>query len=145
MKIYNFTFYISLLNLSNVYNIPKDIYNYIYSIIINISAQKIIHKWFSYIYIHNIHLCDIINRLTILQDYDIYGNPFSYYDLYDSSIGKTFNICTKFLSMNISYYHWWKNILQYAFNGLMYIEHTNDEIFKFNYNSIINFQQRFYI
>lgn len=137
-------FFFPIVSISNKFNLPYDISIIIYKFFLNSTANIIIKNWFSYIYIHNIHLCDIVNRLSIHCEYDIYGDPFFFYDLNDKNIGITFNICYKFLHMNISYFTWWKNILQYAFNGISMVQSFN-HIVNFNCNSINKFNHKFFI
>jgi hypothetical protein len=137
-------YFFPIISISNKFNLPYDISIIIYKFFLNNSANIIIKNWFSYVYIHNIHLCDIINRLTVNCEYDIYGDPFFYYDLYDKNIGITFNICYKYLHINISYFTWWKNIVQYAFNGVAMIDEFNDTV-NCNLNSINKFNRKFFM
>ena len=119
---------IPLLNLANYYSIPSDITFFIYSMIIHNAAQIIIHNWYNHISIHNINLVYIVNKLTILRDFDHFGNIISFYNLHDNNVATTFFICSKYIQPNISSYDWWFNIIQYAINGINYIHDFNDPI-----------------
>ncbi len=133
-----------LLYICKKYSIPSDISFIIYNFIIHKSAQLIINSWFNYIMIHNINLCHIINTLPLYIHYDYFGMPFYYYNLYDKKVGIAFNICYKYINLNISDIEWWINRINYAFNALTFHHNTNNIDFIVNYNAVSNFYNKIY-
>ncbi len=123
------------------YSIPSDISFIIFNFHINRSAQLIIDSWYNHVMIHNINLTYILSRLQLYIDYDPFGMPFYYYNLYDKKLGIAFNICHKYLNLNICDINWWINRVTYAFNGLTLHNH-HDENFKFNYDAIAHFYKK---
>ena len=112
----------SLFLISNFYiYLPSDIMYLIHSYIINSSAQYIIDKWYSYINIHNINLCYIVNNLSILFQHDFNNNLIFYYDINDFKLYYTLKICYKYIKPKISNTQWWKLFLQRVFNGYCFI------------------------
>lgn len=135
-----------LLLVCNKFSIPSDISKIIYYELLNSYAQTIINHWYSHIVLHNTNLCILIQKLNLYIHYDTFGMPFYYYDLFDKKVGITFNICYKYIDLNISSIEWWINRLNYAFNALSLIRYQNnlinynfEDIFKYNYNAISNF------
>lgn len=135
---------LSVLIISKHFLLPPDISYTIYSIIINTAVKTIIDAWYNHIMIHNMNLCYIVTNLQKFIDYDPFGRPFYYYNLYDKNIGITFNICSKYIDLNISSFNWWITHINYAFNCLSFNINYNDPIFKYNYVSICNFYNKIY-
>lgn len=118
---------IPIFNLSIKFNIPHEILQYIYTIIINNSSNIIIHKWFSYIQIHNTNLVRLINNIP--QKYFYNGwYYYNYYDLNDWNLYKTLKICLKYIKPNISDIFWWNNFFEFCLNGRSFITHRNNII-----------------
>lgn len=130
-----------LLCVCKFYSIPSDISFIIFNFHINRSAQLIIDSWYNHIMIHNINLSNILSRLQLYMGYDPFGMPFFYYNLYDKKVGITFNICYKYINLNICDIPWWMHRLTYAFNGLTLHNH-DDFNFKFNYDAIAHFYNK---
>lgn len=116
--------------------IPTDIFIIIYNYVINASAQIIINSWYNHITLHNINLCNLINRLHIYMFRDIDGSVLYYFDLYDPKIGTTFNICHKYINLNISDINWWMTRINYALNGLYFNYYNYNNTFKYNLQAI---------
>lgn len=127
------TYYFPLIHICLYYNLPEEIFHIIYNIVINFSAQIIIHKWFSYINIHNTNLCYLINKIPINQGLSFQADHILYYDLYNPKLWITIKICFKYIKVGISSTDWWLNICQYIFNGLIFIDNLNS----INKNNII--------
>jgi hypothetical protein len=124
---------IPILNLGKFFNLPFDITQSIYLLILrNYSVQFIIDKWYSFIKIHNINLCYLANRITILKTYNFFGDIISYYDLHDYKFYITISICAKYIKPSISDKNWWQNFVQIGFNGFSYINNYNDSIIQQN-------------
>lgn len=132
-------YYKSILLIGKQYNIPNDISYIIYNHFINLSAQIIINSWYNYIMIHNINLVHIISQLKLYMNYDSFGMPYFYYNLYDKKVGITFNICYKYIDFSICDVEWWIQRITYAFNALPIFNDTNNYVFKYNYDAIANF------
>jgi hypothetical protein len=112
--------------LGKKFNLPPDITQLICNFVINNSANIIIDKWYSYINIHNINLCYIVNKLPILQGHDYFGNTISYYDLHDIHLKHTLKICSKYIRRNISYRDWWIKFVTRVSNGYYFVHNHND-------------------
>lgn len=129
-------YFISILNISNFYNIPIDISNFIYKLFISKSANIIINKWFDYVVIHNSNLCNIINQLNIIR---ITNSNFTivdhYYNLNDINVLYSFKICLKYFKPNISDKSWWLNKLNILNKSLQFMcFHINyDLYFQYSY------------
>jgi len=123
---------IPLLNISKFYNLPSDIIHIINFYVINNSAQLIINKWYSYIFIHNINLCNIINKIPVLTQTNFLGHIISYYNLYDINFNIALSICAKFIKPSISDKTWWYYIIQKGFNGLIFVDNHYDAIVQHN-------------
>lgn len=132
-------YYKSIILIGKVYNIPTDISYIIYNHFINLSAQIIINSWYNYIMIHNINLVHIISQLKLYMNYDSFGMPYFYYNLYDKKVGITFNICYKYIDFSICDIEWWIHRITYAFNALPLFNDINNSVFKYNYDAIANF------
>lgn len=130
---------IPLLQLCQFYSIPSDISKIIFDFLINRSAQIIINSWYNYVMIHNINLVHIISNLQLHMNYDIYGMPFYYYNLYDKRVGITFNICYKYIDLKICDIDWWLHCLTYAFNELRFFDNIHNRNFKYNSDAIMKF------
>lgn len=126
-----------LLCVCKFYSIPSDISFIIYKFLINRSAQCIIDSWYNHVMIHNTNLCLIVYRLDLYMQYDPFGMPFYYYDLYDKKVGITFNICYKYIDLSICDISWWMHHLTYAFNGLS-LHESEDDNFIYNYDAVAN-------
>ena len=112
---------IPLVHISNLFNLPSDITNKIYSYIVHNSAQLIIDKWFSYVTIHNTNLSYIANRITLLEGHTLFGETITYYNLSDKNFFITLYICVKYIKPSISDKQWWKCFAQNGYNGLIFI------------------------
>lgn len=123
---------IPLLHIGELFNLPSDITKYIYFYIIHYSAQLIINKWYSYVYIHNTNLCYIANRIPILLGHTLFGDTITYYDLNDKNYYITLSICAKYLKPSISDKDWWRNFAQNGFNGLIFVNNDMDNIVQRN-------------
>ena len=124
---------IPILNLSKFFNLPFDISRSIYFIVLrNYSAQFIIDKWYSFIYIHNINLCYLANRITIFKTYNFFGYPITYYNFYDRHFTITLSIIHKYIIPSISDKNWWLNFAQIGFNGLSFVNNFTDPIVQRN-------------
>jgi hypothetical protein len=123
---------IPLLNISKLYNLPSDIIHIINFYIINNSAQLIINKWYSYIFIHNTNLCYIINKIPVLNKSTLFGHIISYYNLYDINFNIALSICAKYIKPSISDKTWWYYIIQTGFNGLNFVDNRYDGIVQNN-------------
>lgn len=123
---------IPLLHIGELFNLPSDITKYIYFYIIHNSAQLIINKWYSYVYIHNTNLCYIANRIPILLGHTLFGDTITYYDLNDKNYYITLSICAKYLKPSISDKDWWRNFAQNGFNGLIFVNNDMDNIVQRN-------------
>jgi hypothetical protein len=117
---------IPLLNIAKLFNLPSDITQSIYFHIINNSVQLIIDKWHSYICIHNINLCYIVNRIPILLGHTLFGDTITYYDLHNKKFNITLSICAKYIKPSISDKDWWNNFVQNGFNGLTFVDNYLD-------------------
>ncbi len=107
----------SLLLLSHLYRLPDDVCTLIFEHIKHYYAQKIMNTWYNHIAIHNINLCNLINRLPILGGHNIFNQYFQYYDLNNTNVLNTFIICYKYLNPRIADKSWWNLILRRGFNG----------------------------
>ena len=86
----------------------------------------IIDKWYSYINIHNINLCNIVNKLPILQGHDYFGGTISYYNLHDVNLTYTLKICSKYIRRNISSKDWWNKFITRVSNGYYFVDNRDD-------------------
>lgn len=129
--IYNYTL-IYIIHIAKLFNLPSDISRHIYFYLINNSAQLIIDKWYSYINIHNINLCYIVNKIPILYGHTLFGHTITYYDLHDKNLYITLSICNKYIKPSISDKNWWRNFSQNGFNGLIFSDYDNDIIVRYN-------------
>lgn len=111
------------------YNLPPDISRLIYTLYINRSAQIIIDKWYSYVNIHNINLCYIVNKIPLLN-----RNNMTYYNINDINLKNTLSICLKYIRPNISCKQWWLNFIQNCYNGFLYIDNLLDDVVIYNNN-----------
>lgn len=137
--------YFSIFNICKKFSLPNDILNIIFKFYINNSSQIIINSWYNYIMIHNINPSYIMSRLKLYISYDSLQQPFFYYDLYNKNVGITFNICSKYLSFNISDTLWWIDHIKYALNSLSFFYYDINNInFKYNYKAIFNFYNKLY-
>ena len=136
--------FLPILFVCKKYLIPSDISFIIYKFFINSYSKIICNAWYNHIMIHNINLCDIITRLPLYMHYDSFGMPYFYYDLYDKKIGYTFNICYKYLNLNICDFDWWERRINYAFNGVKIDVDIHNNVIIYNYHSIINFYYKLY-
>ena len=123
---------IPLLHIGNLFNLPSDITKYIYFHIIQNSAQFIIHKWYSYINIHNTNLCYIANTIPLLRANTFFGDTITYYDLYNKNYNIILSICAKYIKPSISDKDWWRNFAQNGFNGLTFVDNYMDTIVQHN-------------
>lgn len=123
---------IPILHISKLFKLPSDITHLIYFYIINNSAQIIIDKWYSFIYIHNTNLCYIVNKIPILQDLNSSGNLITYYNLHDKKLSITLSICAKYIKYSISDKTWWSNFIENGFNGINFIHNYMDPIVQNN-------------
>ena len=123
---------IPLFNLGKLFNLPSDIIQSIYFYIIHCSAQLIIDKWYSFINIHNINLCYIVNKIPILQGHTFFGDTITYYDLHDKKFNITLSICAKYIKPSISDKDWWRNFVLNGFNGLTFVNNDMDTTVKHN-------------
>lgn len=110
-----------LIHVCKVFKIPSEITRYIYLFIINNSAQFIIHKWYSFILIHNTNLVRIVNNIPILCNQNFLGYNVFYYDINDFKLNTTLIICLKYIKPSISDKNWWINFARRGFNGLLFI------------------------
>jgi len=111
--------------ISKKFNLPSDLAQYIYYILIHDSAQIIMNAYWSHIKIHNTNLCYIVNNLSPNLDYDMFGNPFFWYDNTDIKVLNTFNICLKYIRPAISDYHYWIDQIKKLINGRSMLNNTN--------------------
>lgn len=116
---------IPFLHISKKFNLPSEISHYIYYVLINDSAQIIMHSWWSHIKIHNTNLCYIVNKLSPRLDYDMFGHPFFWYDNTDIKVLYTFNICLKYIKPAISDYDYWLDQIKRLINGRSMLNNTN--------------------
>ena len=126
------TYLFPLIHVSNNFKLSTDITQIIYFYIINSFTQCIIDKWYSFINIHNTNLCYLVNKINLLQGYTLFGDTISYYDLHDKKLNITLSICAKYIKPSISDKNWWRNFIQYGFNGLIFINDDTDHIVSSN-------------
>jgi len=136
--IYNSSIF-QLFHISKLFNLPTDITHLIYLHIINTSAKLIINKWYSYILIHNINICFIVNKIPLL--YGTINNQnlndiIPYYNLHDINFYKTLKICHKYLKPNISSKEWWLDFIHRGLNGYYFVN-DYDDIIVINNNKLL--------
>ena len=123
---------IPLLHVSKLYKLSYDITHLIYYYIINNSAQLIIDKWYSYVYIHNINLCTMANKITLLQGHTFTGDTIFYYNLHDKNLYNTLYTCSKYIKPYICSKYWWLHFIQNCYNGLYFIDNRNQRVVRDN-------------
>lgn len=135
----------SILLISNKFNLPSEISEYICHHVLYISAQKIINNWYNYICIHNSNLVTLVCKLHIKNGY--YQNSYiNYYDLNDINVLRTFRICYEMINLNISCHTWWGNVFKTLCAGI-HFHHNNSDIYYKSLNVIhlFNLKRRNYI
>jgi len=132
-----------VLLLTSKFHLPYDIAEKIYLATIYNSAQKIINAWYNHIAIHNTNLSYLMTLLPLNRGY-YYNTLIYYYDLHDINVLRTLRICCKYFNPYICSIQWWMDMIQTAFNGTLFTNHTSENYYIYieNGNIINTFMRR---
>lgn len=122
-------YYYALNYISYKYRLPCDVLYLIQYFILKYSINFIINKWINYKTIHFTNIYTLFNTLHIHYWDDTIGNIIPFYNLTDKRVGTIFKICYRFYTYSPIFNIWIINILKTAYNGILFIQDSNNNIF----------------